>query len=581
MTEHRIITNGVCHYSIIGANLSTSCDRYAASQLQHYIYEATGTFIPYVSDRCPVRSPEIWIGASTRDGMKWVSEEELAALGEEGFLIRSTGENLLITGNTPRGTLYGVYELLRRFLGFRAFTKDVERIDHVEELVIPTIDLRQTPDFEYRDTYFRFAFDGAFCAKNRLNTTLGDLSAEKGGNMKFFNCHHSFDDLVPPRLYFAEHPEYFALWKGERSPLQPCLSHPRVQEIALRQVKEWIREHPECRVFSVAQNDKNAWCQCPECRRIDEEEGSPSGSIIRFVNRIAKEIEREHPQILIHTFAYQYSRVAPRYTKPRDNVIVRLCDIECEWGDSMELLASRDPNGACAEFLNNVREWSRICKRLYVWDYAVNFHNYLQPFPNFYTVAENIRWYKRHGVKGMLQQGNFSYGGGASMDDLKVYLISHLLWDVNADVDTLICEFTDGVYGNGAPYIREYLHLMTEAVKGKRMTLYDHPDAQYLSDELILRCDELFARAEEAAENDQVRARIAREHLAIRYLIAVRTEDNAERAEKTDALARDIRATRLTEIMERTDLEVSFEYMKRSRYEKERPDRYLMYYIMR
>jgi hypothetical protein len=218
---------------------------------------------------------------------------------------------------------------------------------------------------------------------------------------------------------------------------------------------------------------------------------------------------------------------------------------------------------------------------LYVWDYAVNFHNYLQPFPNFYTVAENIRWYKRHGVKGMLQQGNFSYGGGASMDDLKVYLISHLLWDVNADVDTLICEFTDGVYGNGAPYIREYLHLMTEAIKGKRMTLYDHPDAPYLSDELILRCDELFARAEKAAENDQVRARIAREHLAIRYLMAVRTEDDAERAEKTDALARDIRATRLTEIMERTDLEVSFEYMKRSRYAKERPDRYLMYYIMR
>ncbi len=576
-----MITNGICHYSIIGANLSTSCERYAASQLQHYIYEATGTFIPYVSDRCPVRSPEIWIGASTRDGMKWVSEEELAALGEEGFLIRSAGENLLITGNTPRGTLYGVYELLRRFLGFRAFTKDVERIDHVEELVIPTIDLRQTPDFEYRDTYFRFAFDGAFCAKNRLNTTLGDLSAEKGGNMKFFNCHHSFDDLVPPRLYFEEHPEYFALWKGERSPLQPCLSHPRVQEIALRQVKEWIREHPECRVFSVAQNDKNAWCQCPECRRIDEEEGSPSGSIIRFVNRIAEEIEREHPQILIHTFAYQYSRVAPRYAKPRDNVIVRLCDIECEWGDPMEVLAFRDPNGACAEFLNNVREWSRICKRLYVWDYAVNFHNYLQPFPNFYTVAENIRWYKRHGVKGMLQQGNFSYGGGASMDDLKVYLISHLLWDVNADVDTLICEFTDGVYGNGAPYIREYLHLMTEAVKGKRMTLYDHPDAEYLSDELILRCDELFSRAEEVAENDQVRARIAREHLAIRYLMAVRTEDDAERAEKTDALARDIRATRLTEIMERTDLEVSFEYMKRSRYAKERPDRYLMYYIMR
>ncbi len=582
MKELSIISQGVCNYHIVGANFSTPCDRYAASQLQHYIYEATGTFIPYFSDRCPRRSAEILIGADTRNGHEMVSDEELAALGEEGFLIRTAGEDLLITGNTPRGTLYGVYEFLRRFLGFRAFTKDVERIDHVDELKIPALDICEVPAFEYRDPYFRFGFDGAFCAKNRLNTTLGDLSAEKGGSFKFFNCHHSFDDLVPPKRYFDTHPEYYALWQGERTPLQLCLSNPDVQNIALAQVREWIAQHPECRVFSVAQNDKQAWCQCPDCSRIDGEEGgTPAGSIIRFVNRIAQEIEADHPDVLLHTFAYQYSRIAPKYVKPHRNVIVRLCDIECEWGDPLEVLAARKPDGACAEFLNNVREWSQICDRLYIWDYAVNFHNYLQPFPNFYTMAENIRWYRRHGVKGMLQQGNFSYGGGAAMDDLKVYLISHLLWNVNADVDALIDEFTEGVYGKGAPFVREIISLLTKAVKGKRMTLYDHPDAEYLSDELIERCNALFEKAEQAAENDDVRARIAREHLSIRYLTVVRTEDDAARAALTDALAQDIRAARLTEIMERTNLEDSFAYMKLSRYAKERPDRYLMYYIVR
>ena len=181
----------------------------------------------------------------------------------------------------------------------------------------------------------------------------------------------------------------------------------------------------------------------------------------------------------------------------------------------------------------------------------------------------------------MLQQGNFSYGGGAAMDDLKVYLISHLLWDVHADVNVLISEFTDGVYGKGAPFVRKIISLLVNVIKGKRMTLYDHPDAEYLSDELIDRCDELFQEAEEAAENDDVRARIAREHLSIRYLKAVRTEADNERALLTDSLAADIRAERLTEIMERTNLEDSFSYMKRSRYAKERPDRYLMYYIVR
>lgn len=583
MKHYTVIQNGQCLYHVVGANLSTACERYAASQLQHWLYESTGTFVPYFSDRCPKRTSEFLIGADTRNAREQVTENELNALGEEGFLIRTLDDgDILITGRTPRGTLYGVYEFLRRFCGFRAFTKDVEHIDTLNELVLPPTEIRQVPDFEYRDAYFRFAFDGAFCAKNRLNTTLGDISAEKGGSFKFFNCHHSFDDLVPPRRYFDEHPEYFAEWNGERTPLQPCLSNPDVLRIATERVQSWIAENPDCRVFSVAQNDKNVWCQCPACRRVDDEEGgTPAGSIIRFVNRIAETIEREHPHILIHTFAYQYSRRAPRLTRPHRNVIVRLCNIECEWGDSMETIAARDPNGKCAEFLDNIREWSQICDRLYIWDYAVNFHNYLQPFPNFFTMAENIRFYKAHGVKGVLEQGNFSYGGGAALDDLKSYLIAHLLWDSKSDVQALIDEFTAGVYGNGAPFIRKYITLLCNAVRTHRMTLYDAPDAEYLSDELIERAEELFDAGENAAETEETRARIRREHLSVRYLLAVRTEDPEQRAEATDLLARDVRAMRLTEIMERTNLEDSFRYMKGSRYAKERPDRYLMYYIVR
>lgn len=583
MKQYTIIQNGKCYYHIVGANLSAPADRYAASQLQHYIYESTGVFIPYFSDRCPRRTPEILIGADTRDGHTWVTDAELAALGEEGFLIR-TLENgdVLITGATPRGTLYGVYEFLRRFIGFRAFTKDVERFDSLDALILPPLDICEKPDFEYRDTYFRFAFDGAFCAKNRLNTTLGDISAEKGGSFKFFNCHHSFDDLVPPKKYMESHPEYFALWEGERTPLQLCLSNPDVLRIATAQVREWIAHHPECRVFSVAQNDKIVWCTCPDCRRIDDAAGgTPAGSIIRFVNRIAEDISRDHPDVLLHTFAYQYSRIAPRGMRAHPNVIVRLCNIECEWGDGMETVAARDPQGKCAEFLCNIKEWSRLTDHLYVWDYAVNFHNYLQPFPNLRAMRDNIRYYRAHGVKGVLEQGNFSYGGGAAMDDLKSYVVSHLLWNADADVDALVKEFTDGVYGKGATYIREYLRLFSDAVAGQHMTLYDHPDAPYLTDELIEKADSLFAQAEAAAENDAVRARIEREHLSIRYLLAVRLEDDDARSAATDALARDIRAARLTEIMERTNLEDSFAYMKRSRYAKDRPDRYLMYYIVR
>lgn len=581
MKEYRIIKDAHCFYTVVGANASTSCDRYAASQLQKYLYDSTGVFVPYISDRCAKRGPEILIGADTRNGRDCVTRAELDALGDDGFLIKTLEQDILITGKTSRGTLYGVYEFLRRFVGFRSFTKDIEKVDSLCELVIPELDIREVPDFEYRDAYFRFAFDGDFCAKNRLNTTLGDISAEKGGCFKFFNCHHSFDDLVSPAKYFEEHPEYFALVDGKRSPTQLCLSNPQVFEIATAQVKKWIAENPECRVFSVAQNDNKEYCTCENCRRVEREEGSPAGNIILFVNRLAEQIEVDHPDVLIHTFAYQYSRIAPKYARPRKNVIVRLCNIECEWGDPLTEVAERDPDGKSAEFLKNIREWSEICDRLYVWDYAVNFSNYLQPFPNFFSMAENIRYYKKHGVKGVLQQGNFSYGGGAALDGLKAYVIAHLLWNSDTDVQVLIDEFCQGVYGCGAPYIKEYIALISEAVKGHRMTLYDYPDAQYLSDRLLEECDSLFERAEQAAENATVRDRIKREHLSVQYLQAVRISDPEKRSEATDRFAAKVRAFRLTEIMERLHLEDSFAYMKRTQYAKDRNGKYRMYYIVR
>ena len=303
--------------------------------------------------------------------------------------------------------------------------------------------------------------------------------------------------------------------------------------------------------------------------------------MICFVNRVAEAVEAYDPTLLIHTFAYQYTRHAPKYVRPRKNVIVRLCNIECEWSEPFEALATCDPDCEAAAFLRDVNDWTAISDRVYIWDYAVNYANYLQPFANYYQMAENIRYYKRMGIRGVLMEGNFSYGGGASMDELKSYLISALLWDSMQDVDHLIDEFLSGVYGKGAPYLREYIDRTSEAVKGHRLGIYDSPDASYFTDTALEEYDRLFCLAEDAAENDTVRARIQKEHLAVRYTRTARIESDAERAEVVDALAEQILRFRLTEIMERRNLYDSFDFMKRSRYAKDRTGQYNMYYVVK
>ena len=574
----KIIENGKSNYHIVNSFFSDECERYAASELQKYIYQSTNVFVPYFSDICPKRSPEIIIGKNTRDIL---IENEINLLSDEGFIIKTDGENLIIAGKTSRGTLYGVYRFLEIYFGFKCFTKDIEKIDKKTELFIDEVNLMENPDFEYRDAYFRGAFDGGFASKNRLNSSVADISREKGGNMKFFSAHHTFETLMPSKIYFEKNPEYYALVNGKRKKTQLCLSNDEVVKIVCENLFKQIEQNPHCKVFSVAQNDNEEYCKCEKCRKIDEAEGSPSGSMINFVNKVADKVKEKYPDILIHTFAYQYTKKAPKKIKPNDNVIVRLCNIECEWSMPFSKKDKLYPDSKEADFLKNIKEWTSISKNVYIWDYAVNFSNYLQFFPCYYQMAENIKLYKKLGVKGVLEQGNFSYGASANMEELKSYLISKLLWNVNEDTDNIIDEFLDGVYGKGAPFIKEYLLLTTEAVKGHSLGIYNYPESSYITDDLLEKCEELFKKAILNADSDEIKERIEKESLSIEYLKVARIEDDDERKKQVDIFKEKVKKFKLTEIMERINLDLSFEIMKNSRFARNREDKYSMYYVVK
>ncbi len=582
MNKFYIVKNNRSPYHIVGSFFADECERFAASELQKYIYQSTNTLVHYFSDICEKRSVEILIGYEARDARSYIPVNEVENLHDEGFIIRTFEDGtIIILGKTSRGTLYGVYEFLERFLGFRKYTKDVEKVDTMTDLVLDDVNIVQNPDFEYRDAYFRGAFDGGFASKNRLNTSVADISREKGSNMKFYSAHHTFESLLPSKQYFSQYPAFYAEIEGERTPSQPCLSNPEVVETIARNLLDTIEKNPHVKVYSVAQNDNYGYCRCEKCRVIDEREGSPSGSIITFVNKIAEIVEKKYPDILIHTFAYQYSRIAPRYVKPHKNIIVRLCNIECNWSEPMEVLAKNQKEKNVIEFLKNIEDWTAICDRVYIWDYAVNFSNYCLPFPNFYQMAENIRLYKKMGVKGVLQQGNFSYGGGVAMDDLKAYLVSKMLWNSGNDADTVIDEFLNGMYGKGAPYIKEFITLSSEVVKGHAMRLYDYADSPYFTDELVAKFDNLFNMAESVAETEEIKRRIQREHLSVEYLKVVRIEDEKERSLAVDKFSQKAVELKLTEIMERHNLYDSFELMKKKRFAKDSKGMYRLYYVVK
>ena len=566
MSAYKIAESGESHYYIVAHQYADETIRYAASELQKYLLKSTNAIVPYFSDRCPPVSAEIRIGDSVR-GDEW-RNPSLIGLSEEAFSICGRDENIYITGNSSRGVLYGVYYFLETFCGFACFTKDVETIDKHSRLEIELEEIVKEPAFEFRDTYFRFAFDGDFCAKNRSNTSLGDVSVAKGGRMKWFNFHHSFNDLVPDTVYFEEHPEYFSEIDGVRvKNSQLCLTNPEVAKIAEETLRRWIRENPECRVFSVAQNDDTKRCTCKSCLALEEKEGSPAGPIIHFVNRIADAIKEDYPDILLHTFAYQYSLPAPKYVIARENVIVRLCSISCRFDRPFKELALAGSTEE-SKFVNALYNWKKHASRLYVWDYAVNFRNYLQPFIHLHTLKENVKFFKELGIKGVLEQGNFAYGGGAAYDDLKSYVIARLLWDPETDVDKEICRFCRAVYGEAAgAKIEEYVAFMMNACESAPLSIYQHPNAAYITDDVVCKAEKIFEQAILIAENEEYKKRVEREFLSVRFLHLSRLPmDFPHRKQDIENFFDDVKNFGITEIRERKPLSSTKNDMLESQY---------------
>jgi hypothetical protein len=84
-----------------------------------------------------------------------------------------------------------------------------------------------------------------------------------------------------------------------------------------------------------------------------------------------------------------------------------------------------------------------ISKDIIVWDYVIQFNNLISPFPNLHVLKPNIQFFASHGVNAMFEQGNREVGG--EFAELRAYLLSKLLWNPEANVDTLTERFSSRV----------------------------------------------------------------------------------------------------------------------------------------
>lgn len=493
--------------------------RHAADELRYFLSRVTGGTFSLRHTQSP-EGTNLLVGPQaarlrepgfTTDG-----------LGEEGIVLRTLGQDVILAGGAPRGTLYAVFTFLEDHVGCHWWTPAASHIPQQPNLKIPQLNFRYVPRLEYRDMSFLHTAEADFSVRNKLNghhhrlfydnsfNNIGQDSSRGGRKYAYIRSDkwgsHGWWTLIEPEVYFKDHPEWFALINGKRTHVSPqypisnlCLTNESMRAELTKNVRLALRWNPHATVISIAQPDDAGppnRCECETCAAV-EEEGNPSELVVRFVNAVAADLQAQFPDVAVSTLAYHYSQKPPKQTRPHPNVLVRLSSIKCSFSRPM----TDERN---SQFRTDLEGWSKMCDRLYLWDYAINF-GYPLPHPNLRVYAPNLRYYTEHNVKGMFCEA----GAFAELAELRAWLLAKLMWNPHAETNHLIETFAHGYYGLAGPHIVDYIDLMHNAVEATDdfLGLGSRPDAKFLSLKTLTRGWEHLQAAAAAVANDPVLAR--------------------------------------------------------------------------
>jgi len=497
--ELKLAENGKTSYSIVIEPDADSVILKSASELAYYFKSVT--------------KAELEIERSIPEKGKYISIAKDTIALKEYINIKAENGNLSIKGGTDRYPLFATYWFIENYLGARKYTKDCTLIPDRKRITIPyDLNYLNKPQLTTRMAYFNEGIsDRPYRDWHGLTNGM-DKSERNSWGMWV----HTFGRLIPAEKYFKKHPEYFSEIKGKRVAFgQLCLSNPDVLRLINENLGQEIEKNPQCKYWSVSQNDTFNPCECEHCMRIAGEYGGQSGLMIWFVNQVA----RHFPDKIISTLAYQYTRSAPVNIKPEDNVNIMFCSIECNRSQPFT------EDSRSAGFVKDMQDWAKLTRNIIVWDYVVQFRNYICPFPNFRVLQPNLKFFLDNGATMLFEQGS-----GLPWSDfyeMKQYLLAKLMWKPEANADSIIHDFMNGYYGKAGEPLYLYFRLLHDNLEKVKETQFlniygSASDAKdnYLNSDWMKQYATYFDQAENAVKDNVVLLdRVRKQRQTIEYAI--------------------------------------------------------------
>ena len=460
----------------------TRAAQLASLELQYHVRRITGATLPIVGDDAPVRGARILVGES---GATRALGLKSADFEPQEYLIHFRPDTLVLMGRDRddrakvdyaagkglpdlfdlQGTCYAVYDFLERFCDVRWYgPTELEMVHPVAKTFeVKGTQVRRKPAFSYRVAWplktDGMAYD-LWNTPGERDMALFWRRMRLGGEGCVGN--HSlegfYDRFWKPRkgreqLFAGERPDWFA--QGyEGKPPQLCYSNPEPAAQLAEDARRFFdgkgvpyKGLAQGDYFAVVPMDNSNYCKCPKCqgqiRHTDlsfvlDPRGGASDYVFGFVNEVARELGKTHPDKYIAALAYANYGHHPKHTRLEPNISVGLClPVRTWWAPSVK----RNSMKVYGDWVKN-----EPGRPFYLFLYYCSSGE----LPVFFahTAAQQIKMFQRDGIKGA-----FLCGIAEQVDN---YVTFRLWDDPSLDVDEMLDEFFERYYGEAAEPMKEF-----------------------------------------------------------------------------------------------------------------------------
>jgi hypothetical protein len=240
--------------------------------------------------------------------------------------ITLDGETLEVWGLDERGSFNAVSGFLQK-LGARWYLPGElgEVLPAMKTIELPKLDETVKPDIALRQFNFRFATCGPDSALWVMR--LGIRNDER------LQIAHGMANMTNRQAVFDAHPDWFAIYGGKPdfkpsdTKCQLCYSNDELFRETVHYARALLDTFHLESVSIMPPDGYTSICQCEKCNGKDSpernERGLLSDYVWDFVNRVAKEVGKTHPNAKVLNCAYGVYTLPPlKIDKLEPNVLV-------------------------------------------------------------------------------------------------------------------------------------------------------------------------------------------------------------------------------------------------------------------